>query len=91
MNLPVAAIRQQIASAIDIIVQQSRMRDGSRKIIGISEVTGMEGDVIITQEIFTYDYGDGRSPGRFRPTGIKPRCSEKLVAAGAGLKDEWFR
>lgn len=91
MNLPVAAIRQQIASAIDIIVQQSRMRDGSRKIIGISEVTGMEGDVIITQEIFTYDYGDGRSPGRFRPTGIKPRCSEKLAAAGAGLKDEWFR
>ena len=91
MNLPVAAIRQQIASAIDIIVQQSRMRDGSRKIIGISEVTGMEGEVITTQEIFTYDYGDGRSPGRFRPTGIKPRCSEKLAAAGAGLKDEWFR
>ncbi len=90
MNLPLPAIRQQIASAIDIIVQQSRMRDGSRKIIGISEVTGMEGDVIVTQEIFTYDYGDGRSPGRFRPTGIKPRCSDKLTAAGAGLKDEWF-
>jgi len=90
MNLPVAAIRQQISAAIDIIVQQSRMRDGSRKIIGISEVLGMEGDVIITQEIFTYDFGDGRSPGRFRPTGIKPRCGDKLAAAGAGLKDEWF-
>ena len=90
MSLPLPAIRQQIASAIDIIVQQSRMRDGSRKIIGISEVTGMEGDVIVTQEIFTYDYGDGRSPGRFRSTGIKPRCSDKLTAAGAGLKDEWF-
>ena len=90
MNLPVSAIRQQIASAIDIIVQQSRMRDGSRKIIGISEVTGMEGDVIVTQEIFTYDYGDGRTPGRFRPTGIKPRCAEKLITAGAGYKDEWF-
>ncbi len=90
MNLPVSAIRQQIASAIDIIVQQSRMRDGSRKIIGISEVTGMEGDVIVTQEIFTYDYGDGRTPGRFRATGIKPRCADKLMAAGAGLKDEWF-
>ncbi len=90
MNLPLPAIRQQISSAIDIIVQQSRMRDGSRKIIGISEVTGMEGDVIVTQEIFAYDYGDGRSPGRFRATGIKPRCSDKLVAAGAGLKDEWF-
>ena len=91
MNLPVAAIRQQIASAIDIIVQQARMRDGSRKIIAISEVLGMENDIIVTQDIFTYDYGDGRSPGRFRPTGIKPRCSEKLAAAGAGLKDDWFR
>ena len=91
MNLPVAAIRQQIASAIDIIVQQARMRDGSRKIIGISEVTGMESDIIVTQDIFTYDYGDGRSAGRFRPTGIKPRCSEKLATAGAGLKDDWFR
>ena len=90
MNLPVSAIRQQIASAIDIIVQQSRMRDGSRKITGISEVTGMEGDVITTQEIFTYDYGDGRTPGRFRATGIKPRCADKLIAAGAGYKDEWF-
>ncbi len=90
MNLPVSAIRQQIASAIDIIVQQSRMRDGSRKITGISEVVGMEGDVIITQEIFTYDHGDGRTPGRFRATGIKPRCSDKLIASGAGLKDEWF-
>ena len=90
MNLPVSAIRQQIASAIDIIVQQSRMRDGSRKIIGISEVIGLEGDVIVTQEIFTYDYGDGRTPGRFRATGIKPRCADKLLAAGAGLKDEWF-
>jgi len=90
MNLPISAIRQQISSAIDIIVQQSRMRDGSRKVIGISEVLGMEGDVIVTQEIFTYDYGDGRTPGRFRATGIKPRCADKLVAAGAGLRDEWF-
>ena len=90
MNLPMSAIRQQIASAIDIIVQQARMRDGSRKIIGIHEVVGMEGDVIVTQEIFTYDYGDGRTAGHFRATGIKPRCSDKLAAAGAGLKDEWF-
>ena len=90
MNLPIPAIRQQVASAIDIIVQQSRMRDGSRKIISISEVLGMEGDVIVTQEIFTYDYGDGRTPGRFRPTGIKPHCCDKLSASGAGVKDEWF-
>jgi pilus assembly protein CpaF len=90
MNLPIAAIRQQVASAIDIIVQQARMRDGSRKITSISEVLGMEGDVIVTQEIFTYDYGDGRSPGRFRPSGIKPHCCDKLFASGAGIKDEWF-
>ena len=90
MNLPLNAIRQQIASAIDIIVQQSRMRDGSRKITSISEVVGMEGEVIVTQEIFLYDHGDGRSAGRFRATGIKPRCAERLAAAGAGLKDEWF-
>ncbi len=90
MSLPISAIRQQIASAIDIIVQQTRLRDGTRKITSISEVLGMEGDVIVTQEIFSYDYGDGRSPGRFRATGIKPRCCDKLAASGAGVKDEWF-
>jgi len=90
MSLPISAIRQQIASAIDIIVQQTRLRDGSRKITSISEVLGMEGDVIVTQEIFGYDYGDGRSAGRFRATGIKPRCCDKLAASGAGVKDEWF-
>jgi pilus assembly protein CpaF len=50
----------------------------------------MEGDVIVTQDIFVYDYGDGRSLGRFHPTGIKPRCCDKLAASGAGVKDEWF-
>ena len=90
MNLPIPAIRQQVASAIDIIVQQTRLRDGNRKITSISEVLGMEGDVIVTQDIFVYDYGDGRSLGRFRPTGIKPRCCDKLAASGAGVKDEWF-
>jgi pilus assembly protein CpaF len=90
MNLPIPAIRQQVASAIDIIVQQTRLRDGNRKITSISEVLGMEGDVIVTQDIFVYDYGDGRSLGRFHPTGIKPRCCDKLAASGAGVKDEWF-
>ncbi len=90
MNLPIPAIRQQVASAIDIIVQQTRLRDGNRKITSISEVLGMEGDVIVTQDIFVYDYGDGRAPGRFHPTGIKPRCCDKLAASGAGVKDEWF-
>jgi len=90
MNLPIPAIRQQIASAIDIIVQQSRMRDGTRKVTSISEVLGMEGDVIVTQEIFRYEYGDGRSQGRFRASGIKPHCCDKLSISGAGVKDEWF-
>ncbi|MEN6564340.1 MAG: CpaF family protein [Christensenella sp.] len=90
MNLPIPAIRQQIASAIDIIVQQTRLRDGSRKITSISEVLGMEGDIIVTQEIFVYDFGNGRSPGHFHATGIKPRCCEKIAASGAGVKDEWF-
>ncbi len=90
MNLPIPAIRQQIASAIDIIVQQSRMRDGTRKVTSISEVLGMEGDVIVTQEIFKFDLGDGRTQGRFKPTGIKPHCCDKLSAGGAGVKDEWF-
>lgn len=86
MSLPINAIRQQIASAIDVIVQQSRLRDGSRKITGISEILGMEGDTITTQEIFTYDH----VTGKFRATGIKPRCCEKLLENGVGVKDEWF-
>ncbi|MEG1547265.1 MAG: CpaF family protein [Clostridia bacterium] len=91
MNLPVSAIRQQIAGAIDIIVQQTRLRDGSRKITGISEILGMEGDVITMQEIFVYEYGaEGRFQGKFRATGIKPRCCEKLLTNGAMIKDEWF-
>ncbi|NLI54204.1 MAG: CpaF family protein [Clostridiales bacterium] len=90
MNLPIPAIRQQIASAIDLVVQQSRMRDGSRKATSISEVVGMEGDVIVMQEIFRYEYGDGRSQGRFRSTGIMPRCCEKLAMNSVVVKDEWF-
>ncbi len=91
MNLPVAAIRQQIASAIDLIVQQARLRDGSRKITSISEILGMEGDVIVTQDIFTMEHGaDGRVTGRFVPTGIRPRCCEKLLDNGVGVRDEWF-
>lgn len=86
MNLPVSAIRQQVASAIDIIVQQSRLRDGSRKITGISEILGMEGDTVTMQELFALDH----ATGRFRATGIKPRCCEKLLENGVGVKDEWF-
>lgn len=90
MSLPIPAIRQQISSAIDLIVQQSRLRDGSRKTTSISEVLGMEGDVIVMQEIFRYDYGDGRTTGRFRSTGIVPHCCDKLAINNVLVKDDWF-
>ena len=91
MNLPLNAIRQQIAGAIDLIVQQSRMRDGSRKVTGISEILGMEGDIITTQDIFVYEHPKiGETAGRFVATGIKPRCTEKMADNGVGVRDEWF-
>ncbi len=90
MNLPISAIRQQTASAIDIIVQQSRMRDGSRRVTAITEVLGMEGDVIITQDLFSFvPSGDGHG-GSFRAAGIRPVCCEKLLENGVGVKDDWF-
>jgi pilus assembly protein CpaF len=94
MELPVRAIREQIASAIDIIVQQSRFRDGTRKIVNITEVTGMEGDIISLQDLFVYenqgiDTG-GKVKGRFRATGIRAHCIEKLKSNGATVMDDWF-
>ncbi|MHB1455135.1 MAG: CpaF family protein [Saccharofermentanales bacterium] len=96
MDLPIKAIREQISSAIDIIVQQSRMRDGSRKITKISEISGMEGDIITMQDIYTYETdgtmdSNGFFKGRFSSTGIKPMCVEKLKNNGIGINDEWFR
>lgn len=91
MELPLRAIREQIASAIDIIVQQSRFRDGSRKIVKITEVTGMEGDVISLQDLFSYETdGAEAGKGRFRPTGILPKCAEKLRFNGITVNDGWF-
>lgn len=96
MDLPIKAIREQISSAVDIIVQQSRMRDGSRKITRISEISGMEGDIITMQDIYTYETdgtmdSNGFFKGRFASTGIKPMCVEKLKNNGIGINDEWFR
>lgn len=94
MDLPVRAIREQIASAVDLIVQQARLRDGSRKITQITEVQGMEGDVITLQDIFFFEqHGideEGRILGRLRPTGIRPKFSERLQAAGIDLPAEFF-
>ena len=83
MELPLRAIRSQIASSVDIIVQIARLRDGSRKIINIAEVTGMEGDIITLQDLFYFEnHGldqDGRITGAFLTSGLRPLCTEKLA------------
>ncbi|AMY12269.1 Putative conjugal transfer proteinc [Luteitalea pratensis] len=88
-NLPDKAIRQQVASAVDLIVQVARQADGARRVTAISELTGMEGDVITMQDIFVFEQQglspEGRVRGRFRATGIRPRCAERLATAGHSL------
>ena len=94
MELPLRAIRSQIASAVDIIVQIARLRDGSRKIINIAEVTGMEGDIITLQDLFFFEnHGldkDGRMTGRFISSGLRPQCIDKLAMNGVVLPPELF-
>ena len=89
MDLPVRAIREQIASAVDIIVQQNRLRDGSRKITHITEVLGMEGDTIVLQDIFLYEQtgvdNNGKILGTHRATGIMPKCMDKFAGEGIFL------
>jgi pilus assembly protein CpaF len=90
MDLPVRAIREQVASAIDVIVQISRLRDGSRRITHITEVQGMEGQVVTLQDIFTFDFSagvdaDGRFLGRQQPTGIRPMFTDRLEQLGIML------
>ena len=94
LEMPVKAIREQIASALDLVIQQSRMRDGSRKIVSISEVVGMEGDTITLQDLFVYrpsGYGPDGMRGAFVSTGIRPNFSEKMADNGVPLHDDWFR
>jgi len=94
LNLPENASRHQIASAIHIIIQITRLPDGTRKVTSISEITGMEGNVVTTQELYVFDrqgYDERhRVRGRFRTTGIRPKFGEKLFAAGIRLPDEIF-
>ncbi len=94
-ELPSKAIRDQVASAINIIVQQARLRDGSRKITSISEIVGMEGDVIRMQEIFVYETAgetdsNGKFKGKFKATGIVPKCIEKIRENGVNVNNDWF-
>jgi pilus assembly protein CpaF len=94
MRLSDRAMRQQIASALDLVLQVARMSDGSRRVTSISEITGMEGDVITMQEIFMYERTgvdqQGQVLGRFRPTGVRPRFAEKLKACGMQLPRVFF-
>lgn len=94
LELPLRAIRSQIASAVDIVVQIARMRDGSRKIINISEITGMEGDIITMQDLFRFEQqgidSDGRLRGEFVSEGLRPMCSEKLELNGIHLPIDLF-
>ncbi len=92
-DLPLKAIREQISSALDVIIQLERMRDGTRHVVNVSEVQGMEGDVIITQEIFRWEGGgikDGKVLGQLKATGIRPKFIEKIEAAGIYLPPSIF-
>ena len=94
VSLPDKAIRQQIASAFELVVQVSRLPDGSRKITSICEITGMEGPTVTMQDLFLFErHGydeDMKVRGWFRPSGIRPKFTEKLLAAGIVLPPEMF-
>ena len=94
LNIPDRAVRQQIASAVNVIVQVSRMADGTRKVTAISELTGMEQDVITMQDIFLFERTglnpEGKVLGRFRATGVRPKCAEKLASMGIRLPIDMF-
>lgn len=93
MDLPVRAIREQISSAVDVICQQARMKDGSRRVTHITEVSGMEGDVITTTDLFVFEQTgveEGKIIGRLRPTGLRPRFMEKFEAYGISLPPSIF-
>jgi len=94
LNIPERAVRQQVASAVNVIVQISRMADGTRKVTAISELTGMEQDVITMQDIFLFERTglnpEGKVVGRFRATGVRPKCAEKLATMGIRLPLDMF-
>jgi pilus assembly protein CpaF len=93
MDLPVRAIREQVASAMDLICQQERMRDGTRKVTAVTEVSGMEGDIITMTDIFVFEQTgteNGKIMGRLRPTGLRPKFMDKIEAAGINLPPSIF-
>ena len=94
VNLPDKAMRQQISSAIQIVIQQARMSDGTRKVTSVSEITGMEGDIITMQEIYRFEKTglgpDGKVVGRFSATGVRPKVCERLRSSGIQLAPDMF-
>ena len=94
LNIPERAVRQQIASAVNILVHVSRMSDGTRKVTGVAEITGMEGETISIQDIFEFERigltKDGKVRGLFRATGVRPKCNAKLAASGTELPMDMF-
>ncbi|CAN5865497.1 CpaF family protein [soil metagenome] len=94
MDLPLRAIRQQVSSAIDVIIHLSRMRDGTRRVVQVSEVLGMEGETILMQDIFTFEQSgvteDGKIIGGLKPSGLRPRCNDKILEAGINLPAHIF-
>src|SRR5688572_23062556 len=93
VELPLKAVREQISSAVDLIVHQDRLKDGSRKITNITEVQGMEGDVIVLQDVFIFEQtgiSEGKVQGRLKPTGVRPRFTEKFEAHGIHLPSNMF-
>ena len=94
LDMPLKVIREQIASAVDLIVQQSRLKDGSRKVTYITEVAGMEGDTVVMTDIFRFEQSgideNGKIIGELKPTGIRPLFGERLAASGFKLSAEMF-
>jgi pilus assembly protein CpaF len=93
LNMPIRAIREQISSAIELVVHQERMRDGTRKVVNITEISGMEGDVITMTDIFVFEqvgFENNKVIGRMRPTGLRPKFMEKIEAAGIHLPPSVF-
>src|SRR4030095_13541340 len=92
MELPLKVVRQQISSAVDLIIQQTRLKDGSRKITAITEVVGMEGETVVLTDIFKFEQTGigpgGKILGELRATGIRPIFSSRLAGAGYKLKGE---
>jgi pilus assembly protein CpaF len=95
MDLPVRVIREQMASALDLVVHLSRLRDGTRRVTHVTEVMGMEGDVIVLQDLFLFDYGMGMDPdgkflGHMKSTGIRPNFGDRLANYGISLDTSLF-